>query len=315
MPLKFDQRSATSAGTAQTAVSQWESESDGDGEGGRQGRSRRRLRRKDSLGNYYGVGSASRSGSRKSDFEKEDEAIEITRAELDRLREKIDQARSEAGYSSSSRASSRSSSRHGSRSSSRRRAMASTNSVDPDFADEKSVTVDGSSMVSAASPGGGNVLAVGAGLLAALGDDKPQIWDEDEMDDPEVAAHRNAHNVGSAVVPQKVVEKYDKAKRDYEAALKAKKDKKDALRREEAQANPGTSSAHALAKQFSKALSFGREEDERKVRKQMDYKNTAAARRKAARYAAKAKEEAKASSTFYSKLGGLLFGCCMGARK
>jgi len=231
MPLKFDQRSATSGVTAQTAASQWESESDGDGEGGRQGRSRRRLSRKDSLGNYYGR-SSSRSVSRKSDFEKEDEAIEITRAELERLREKIDQARSEAGYSSSSRASSRSSSRHGSRSSSRRRVMASTSSVDPDFFDEKSVTVDGSSMVSAASPGVGNVLAVGAGLLAALGEEKPPIWDEDELDDPQVIAHRNAHNIGSAVVPQKVVDKYDKAKRDYEAALKVKRDKKDALRRE-----------------------------------------------------------------------------------
>ena len=158
-------------------------------------------------------------------------------------------------------------------------------------------------------------MAVGAGLLAALGEEKPPIWDEDELDDPQVIAHRNAHNIGSAVVPQKVVDKYDKAKRDYEAALKVKRDKKDALRREEAQANPRTTSAHALAEQFSNALSFGKEEDERRVRKQMDYKNTAAARRKAARYAAKAKEEAKASSTFYNKLGGLLFGCCMGARK
>ena len=263
------------------------------------------------MGNYYGR-SSSRSASRKSDFEKEDEAIEITRAELERLREKIDQARSEAGYSSSSRASSRSSSRHGSRSSSRRRVMASTSSVDPDFFDEKSVTVDGSSMVSAASAGAGNVLAVGAGLLAALGEEKPPIWDEDELDDPQVIAHRNAHNIGSAVVPQKVVERYDKARKDYEAALKAKKDKKDRLRREAAEAAAAkkgdtSSSVDALANEFRRAISFARDDDERKVRQRMDYKNTAVYRKRAARLA----NAKPPPPTFFERLSGALFGCCM----
>jgi hypothetical protein len=102
--------------------------------------------------------------------------------------------------------------------------LASTESVDPDFADERS-TQDGSSV------------NVGVnGLLNALGGETPKIWDDEDLDDEATKKRQGAHHIGSAVVPQKVVEKYDKARKDYEAALKAKKDKKDRLRREAAEA-------------------------------------------------------------------------------
>jgi len=72
----------------------WLSEDEGDAsDDGRRGRSTKRLNRRDALGAVY----AGRSASRHSEYEAENEAIEITRAELEKLREKIDQARSEAG--------------------------------------------------------------------------------------------------------------------------------------------------------------------------------------------------------------------------
>ena len=70
------------------------------------GRVEARRARAERLGEAYGT--RSRSASKRSEtFEEEDEAIEITRAELEKLRDRIDQARSDAGYSSSSRHSSR----------------------------------------------------------------------------------------------------------------------------------------------------------------------------------------------------------------
>jgi hypothetical protein len=106
------------------------------------------------------------------------------------------------------------------------------------------------------------------------------------------------------------VEKYDKAKKDYEAAVKAKKDKKDRLRREAAEAakkGQSESSVDALAKEFRKAISFSRDEDERKVRQRMDYKNTAAYRKKAARLA----QKKPPPLTIFERFSGALFGCCM----
>merc|ERR1712159_103961 len=58
---------------------------------------------------------------------------------------------------------------------------------------------------------------------------KKPIWTLDEMDDEATKRSRNAHNIGSALVPHKIVEKYDKAKKDYEEAVKAKRVKKERL--------------------------------------------------------------------------------------
>jgi len=288
----------------------WLSEDEGDAsDDGRRGRSTKRLNRRDALGAVY----AGRSASRHSEYEAENEAIEITRAELEKLREKIDQARSEAGYSSSSarssRRGSRASSRHSSRGPRGGSMLASTESVDPDFADERS-TQDGSSV----APDATAVLNVGVnGLLNALGGETPKIWDDEDLDDEATKKRQGAHHIGSAVVPQKVVEKYDKARKDYEAALKAKKDKKDRLRREAAEAaaaakkENASSSVDALAKEFQRAISFSHEDDQRKVRQRMDYKNTAVYRKKAARLA----NAKKPPATFFERLSGALFGCCM----
>jgi hypothetical protein len=186
--------------------------------------------------------------------------------------------------------------------------LASTESVDPDFADERS-TQDGSSVATASEA----VLNAGVnGLLNALGGETPKIWDDEDLDDEATKKRQGAHHIGSAVVPQKVVEKYDKARKDYEAALKAKKDKKDRLRREAAEAaaakkENASSSVDALAKEFQKAISFSHEDDQRKVRQRMDYKNTAVYRKKAARLA----NAKKPPATFFERLSGALFGCCM----
>ena len=95
-PASFDARARDDARDAHA----WASEDEGDAsDDGRRGRSKKRLNRRDSLDAVY---AGRRSASRRSEYEAEDEAIEITRAELEKLREKIDQARSEAGYSSSS---------------------------------------------------------------------------------------------------------------------------------------------------------------------------------------------------------------------
>ena len=187
--------------------------------------------------------------------------------------------------------------------------LASTESVDPDFADERS-TQDGSSVATASTA----ALNVGVnGLLNALGGETPKIWDDEDLDDEATKKRQGAHHIGSAVVPQKVVEKYDKARKDYEAALKAKKDKKDRLRREAAEAaaaakkENASSSVDALAKEFQRAISFSHEDDQRKVRQRMDYKNTAVYRKKAARLA----NAKKPPATFFERLSGALFGCCM----
>ena len=187
--------------------------------------------------------------------------------------------------------------------------LASTESVDPDFADERS-TQDGSSVATASTA----VLNVGVNdLLNALGGETPKIWDDEDLDDEATKKRQGAHHIGSAVVPQKVVEKYDKARKDYEAALKAKKDKKDRLRREAAEAaaakkkENASSSVDALAKEFQRAISFSHEDDQRKVRQRMDYKNTAVYRKKAARLA----NAKKPPATFFERLSGALFGCCM----
>ena len=192
--------------------------------------------------------------------------------------------------------------------------LASTESVDPDFADERS-TQDGSSVaVAPAAMLDVDVYGAANGLLNALGGDTetPKIWDDEDLDDEATKKRQGAHHIGSAVVPQKVVERYDKARKDYEAALKAKKDKKDRLRREAAEAaaakkGKASSSVDALAKEFQRAISFSHEDDQRKVRQRMDYKNTAVYRKKAARLA----NAKKPPATFFERLSGALFGCCM----
>ena len=76
-----------------------------------------------------------------------------------------------------------------------------------------------------------------------------------------------------------MIDKYEKAKNDYEAALKAKKDKKAAQRRAlDGDETPRASAVHDLAAQFNHEING----TERKVRKQMDYK-TQYANKKAAR--------------------------------
>ena len=311
-PASFDARARDDARDAHA----WASEDEGDAsDDGRRGRSKKRLNRRDSLDAVY---AGRRSASRRSEYEAEDEAIEITRAELEKLREKIDQARSEAGYSSSSarssRRGSRASSRHSSRGPRGGSMLASTESVDPDFADERS-TQDGSSVaVAPAAMLDVDVYGAANDLLNALGGDTetPKIWDDEDLDDEATKKRQGAHHIGSAVVPQKVVERYDKARKDYEAALKAKKDKKDRLRREAAEAAAAkkgdtSSSVDALANEFRRAISFARDDDERKVRQRMDYKNTAVYRKRAARLA----NAKPPPPTFFERLSGALFGCCM----
>lgn len=252
------------------------------------------------------------SGASADAFAEEDEAIEITRAELDKLRDKIDQARMDAGISSRSisRSSSRSRSRsrHGSRASSRapsrsssRRSMASTDSVDPDFADERSTTVGGS------TAGGLSVENGGFGdMMGMFGEEKPPIWDEDELDTRRMKEETNAHQIGSAVVPKKVVEKYETAKLEYEKALKAKREKKDRLRRELAAQSKPASKVDELAAEFSRAITG--DDPVKTVRKRMDYKKENQMRVKAARLAHAHK---KVEPTFFVKMSSLLFGCCM----
>lgn len=313
-PTTFDARSNDSRSRDRgslVGLSQWSSEDEDPGEGERRGRERaRRHKRTERLSEVYSKRSQSVS-KRSETFEEEDEAIEITRAELEKLRERIDQARSDAGYSSSSRHSSRAGSRSSSRHSSRRGGFgASVASVDPDFADEKSTTVDGS--VDAA---GMNVMNVGADLFTALaGGDKPAIWTQEEMDDEATKRSRNAHNIGSAVVPQKIVEKYDKAKKDYEDAVKAKREKKERLRREaaaEAAKDKPPSRMDELAQEFRRAVhNEDPASDYHRVRQRMDYKNTALKRKQAARLA-----HNKKPPTFYERLSSAMFGCCLGARR
>ena len=318
-PTTFDARSADSRSRDRgslVGLSQWSSEDEDGVEEERRGRARsraggsRRRARAERLGEAYGT--RSRSASKRSEtFEEEDEAIEITRAELEKLRDRIDQARSDAGYSSSSRHSSRAGSRSSSRHSSRRGGFgASVESVDPDFADEKSTTVDES-----VDNGGMNVMNVGADLYAALGGEKKPIWTLDEMDDEATKRSRNAHNIGSALVPHKIVEKYDKAKKDYEEAVKAKRVKKERLRREaaaEAAKEKTPSRMDELAQEFRRAI---HNEDAaleyHKVRQRMDYKNASATRKRAARIA----KNAKRPPTFYEGLLRAMFGCCLGARR
>ena len=279
---------------------------------------RRSARKRDGLAKYHGRDE--RELSREREFEAEDEAIEITRAELERLREKIDQARSDAGMSSRSRSSSRHGSRHSSRHSSRRSVSSSrhssrhsssrstqdypsTTSIDPDFANERSTTVGGSTVNEEAG-----VMTLGQDLLEALQGGK-KIWDDDEVDDESMIESMNAHQIGSAIVPQKVVEKYEKAKRDYDAALKAKRDKKDQLRREARAADKNKPSATVdnLAQQFSRAFTVP-QNDPNQIRKRMDYKNTHQLRAKAARLA----HVSKHVPTPWERLSGVLFGCCTG---
>ena len=280
---------------------------------------RRSARKREGLAKYHGRDGTLDAGV--NEFEEEDAAIEITRAELERLREKIDLARSDAGYSSRSRSSSRHGSRHSSRHSSRRSVSSSrhssrhsssrsvqdypsTASVDPDFGEERSTTVGGSTVNEEAG-----VINIGQNLIDALQGDK-KIWDEDELDDESAIENMNAHNIGSAVVPQKVVQKYEQAKREYDAALKAKREKKDQLRREARAADkkhaPSTT-VDDLAKQFTRAFSIS-QSDPNQIRKRMDYKNTHQLRAKAARLA----HVAKHVPTPWERLSSTFFGCCMG---
>jgi hypothetical protein len=138
---------------------------------------------------------------------------------------------------------------------------------------------------------------------------KPSIWKPDELDDPETKGvlSMGAH-AGSAIVPQKVIDKYERARKDYEAALKAKKDKKAAHRHAlDGDATPKASAVHDLAAQFNSALNGG----ERKVRKQMDYK-TQYAHRKATRTSNAQPAESK---SFFGAVQAVMFGCCLGRTK
>ena len=194
--------------------------------------------------------------------------------------------------------------------------LASTESVDPDFADERS-TQDGSSVAAApAAVLDVDVYGAANGLLNALGGDTetPKIWDDEDLDDEATKKRQGAHHIGSAVVPQKVVERYDKARKDYEAALKAKKDKKDRLRREAAEAAAAAKKGDTRRRRWmlSPTNSEGRYRSrattiERKVRQRMDYKNTAVYRKRAARLA----NAKPPPPTFFERLSGALFGCCM----
>ena len=113
------------------------------------------------------------------------------------------------------------------------------------------------------------------------------------MDGQATKRSRNAHNIGSALVPHKIVEKYDKAKKDYEEAVKAKRVKKERLRKEAAGGgSQGEESLRMdeLAQEFRRAI---HNEDAaleyHKVRQRMDYKNASATRKRAARIAKNAK--------------------------
>jgi len=304
--------------TQSSAVSQEYSQWDDDDENARDARRESRGRSRDAsraqrrmegerLSRVYSK-SRSRDASvgRHSEFEAEDEAIEITRAELESLRERIDQARSEAGYSSASlsragsRGSSRHGSRHGSRNSSRHSLRFSSRQSLMDASDSASEFGEGNSEAGAG-------LGMIGGLLGM--ETSTSVWTPDELDDPAIkGAHATGAHAGSAIVPQKVIDKYEKAKKDYEAALKAKKDKKAAQRRAlDGDETPRASAVHDLAAQFNHAING----TERKVRKQMDYK-TQYANKKAARLSHARPLE---SNTFFGSLHAMMFGCCMGRGK
>ena len=307
----FETRSVQSSAVSQE-YSQWDDDDEDARDVGRESRGRSRdashaQRRMEGerLSRVYSK-SRSRDASvgRRSDFEAEDEAIEITRAELESLRERIDQARSEAGYSSASlsRAGSRGSSRHGSRHGSRHSSRHSFRHS------SRQSLVDASDSASEFGEGDGEVGA-GLGMIGGLlgVDTSTSVWTPDELDDPVIKGATGAH-AGSAIVPQKVIDKYEKAKNDYEAALKAKKDKKAAQRRAlDGDETPRASAVHDLAAQFNHAING----TERKVRKQMDYK-TQYANKKAARMSHARPPE---SNTLFGSLHAMMFGCCMGRGK
>ena len=310
----FETRSTQSSAVSQE-YSQWDDDDENARDVGRESRGRSRdasrAQRRMEGERLSRVYSKSRSRDalsvgRHSDFEAEDEAIEITRAELESLRERIDQARSEAGYSSASlsRAGSRGSSRHGSRHGSRHSSRHSFRHS------SRQSLVDASDSASEFGEGdGGAAAALGAigGLLGM--ETSTSVWTPDEVDDPVIkGAHTTGAHAGSAIVPQKVIDKYEQAKKDYEAALKAKKDKKAAQRRAlDGDETPRASAVHDLAAQFNHALNG----TERKVRKQMDYK-TQYANKKAARMSHARPPE---SNTFFGSLHAMMFGCCMGRGK
>lgn len=309
----FDTVRPVTTNKGNTEYSTWESDDEeGGGEKRRDGgpkrtttkltqdETKRRMNDENKLGRYH-----SRSKSKEApkarhgddgddDFKAENEAIKITRAELEKLRRRIDQARSEAGYSIS-RPSSRASSRHTSR-----RSIAAAS-------DSASELGDDSGLLTGVMDGLGGTDAIDAlGEIFSLDGEKPPIWTEDELDDPSTK-NLNAAALGreSALVPQKVIQKYEQARRDYHAAVLAKKKKKSAARyAKDGDLTPKISAVQGLAAQFKNAMQFG---GERKVRKQMDYKNHYT---KAARIAHAKNAAPKAG--FFASIHNAMFGCCAG---
>ena len=247
------------------------------------------------------------------EFEAEDEAIEMTRAELDKLRDRIDKARSDAGYSSTSlsRTGSRGSSRHSSRRSSRRSSRHSSRHSSRRSVGDAS---DSASEFNEVAEGLMGTDAFNSAMASLMGETQTSVWTEEELavDDEDKKRASTGAKAGSALVPQKVIDKYEQARKDYEAALKAKKDKKAALRHaKEGEAEPATptaASVNDLAQQFNWALAGG---VGRTTRKQLDYK-VQYANKKAQRLITAKKPE---KVTILGSINNFMFGCCMGRGK